>query len=108
MANFKKQNVMSMRQFRALHGMCSLIQNPKKENSFFLATADGTVSAVGAGAQKFMVDHKDEPDLVLDTLQYHEFRSEDQDGNPILNEKGEEIWIPCIVRPADTNVVCSF
>ena len=73
-----------------------------------MSAIDGTVIAVGQQAREFMVANQANPDLVLDSLQYYEFQPQDDSGNPRLDDKGQPIWIPCLSKPAEVNVVCSF
>ena len=107
MANFEKRNIMSFRQFRAQHGRFDLVKNPKNGN-YFGSCIDGTVIAVGPKAREFMEQNKGNAELVLDTLQYYEFAPTDDAGNPRVDDEGHPIWVPCLSKPAENNVVCSF
>lgn len=108
MSSFEKRNIKSFRTFRQeCNGVINLIKNPKKDNSFFLATPKGTV-AVGPGALSMMQDNNVSNDEILDTLEYHEFKPTNADGTPIIGEDGQPTWIPCVVRPSTANVVRSF
>lgn len=97
MSDFAKRNVMSFRTYREKHGSTQLIENPKKPGSFFMASADGSVSAIGENALAYAKDQNNTVDDVLDTLQFHEFSPD-----------GGQTWIPCITKPSTANVVRTF
>lgn len=95
--NFPKRNVMSFRVYREKHGATNLIENPKKPGSFFMASSDGSVCAIGENALAYAKDQNNSVDQVLDTLQFHEFSPD-----------GGDTWIPCLTKPSEANVVRSF
>ena len=96
MSTFVKRNVMSFADYVAVHGSTNLIENPKKPGSFFLASVDGAISAVGENALAFMKDTNNSREDCLNKLQFHEFSP---DG---------ATWIPCVTLPSSTNVVRTF